>query len=49
MNEIKPYKLTVMRSSTPELDGDVKANRFSLRGAMFFGIGMLMGYFFIGF
>jgi hypothetical protein len=48
MNEIEAYKSTVMCSSSASVASNQPSRWFSLRGAIFFGIGMLLGYLFIG-
>jgi hypothetical protein len=48
MNEIEAYKSKVMCSSIASMASNQPSRWFSLRGAIFFGIGMLLGYLFIG-
>ena len=49
MNEIEPYEPKVVCLSRSAVDANVPNNWFSLRGVIFFAIGMSLGYFFIGF
>jgi hypothetical protein len=49
MNEIEPFKFRVMGSTGQADTSGGRGGWFSVRGAVFFCLGMLIGYVFIGF
>jgi hypothetical protein len=49
MNEIEPFKFRVMGPNGQSNTSGGGGGWFSVRGAVFFYLGMLIGYVFIGF
>jgi hypothetical protein len=49
MNEIEPFKFRVMGSIGQAPTGGGRGGWFSVRGAIFFALGLFLGYVFIGF